>query len=137
MYFLFHEPEEILEEFTIALKNSIQRLKSRIKCLEEENKKLKDEAYKDKELARMKEERDTAIKNADRGFPIYEREQKAINTWIEKHDAEVHHAKSLKERLRLEGVSGGRHKYIFVPTAIGTVGKIQCSCGETFIFRDL
>ena len=32
---------------------------------------------------------------------------------------------------------GGKYIYKFVPTSIGTIGKVVCSCGEEFTFQDL
>ena len=40
--------------------------------------KLKEEQYKDKELAKMKHELEIARKDNSRGFPISEKEEKAI-----------------------------------------------------------
>ena len=71
-----------------------------------------------------------------RGFPISEKEEEKIKAWKEKHDIEKHYADTLEKRLKLEGVSGGRFKYIFVPTSIGISGCIQCNCGEKFYFQD-
>lgn len=131
--FFNRSPEESLNDLAEAIKD----LKSQIERLRNENANLKNEAYKDSELAKMKEERDRAREEMHHGFPISESEYKAINDWKEKHDAEKHNARTVKERMRLEGVCGGRYTYIFVPTTIGTVGKIKCSCGECFTFQDL
>ena len=51
---LFQNPEDIAKIMGGIL-NNIEARDSRIKYLEEENKKLKDEAFKDEELKRMQE----------------------------------------------------------------------------------
>lgn len=109
----------------------------RIEYLEEENKKLKDEHYKDSEMQRMEAELKKAKEDLYRGFPISEKEQEKIREWELKHDAEKHGLKTMEQRLRAGGCSGGRFTYQFVPTGIGTVGEVICSCGEKFTFQDL
>lgn len=108
----------------------------RIKYLEEENKKLKDEHYKDSEMQRMKTELKKAKDDLYRGFPISKEEEEKIKEWQLKHDAEKHGLKTMEQRLRAGGCIGGRYTYQFVPTGIGTVGEIICSCGEKFTFQN-
>ena len=109
-----------------------------IKYLEEENKKLKEEHFKDDELAKMKSKLETARKNLYRGFPISEDEDKKIEDWCNKHDVEKHGLNTLSKKLASGGCIGGRYSYHFVPTSIGTVGKVICGkCGESFTFQDL
>lgn len=108
----------------------------RIKYLEEENKKLKDEHYKDSEMQRMKTELKKVKDDLHRGFPISKEEEEKIKEWQLKHDAEKHGLKTMEQRLRAGGCSGGRYTYQFVPTGIGTVGEVICSCGEKFTFQD-
>lgn len=109
----------------------------RIEYLEEENKKLKDEHYKDSEMQRMKTELKNAKEDLYRGFPISEEEEKRIKEWQDKHDAEVHGLKTLKERVHAGGCIGGRYSYEFVSTSIGVVGTVKCNCGAKFTFQDL
>lgn len=112
-------------------------LNKRIKYLENENKQLKDEAYSSSEMKTMKEELEQMEKDYYRGFPISEEENDKIQNWIHKHDEEKHHAKNLEDRLKLEGVSGGRFTYKFIPTTLGTIGYIRCSCGDEFCFKTI
>lgn len=107
-----------------------------IKYLKEENKKLKDEHYKDSEMQRMKTELKKAKDDLYRGFPISKEEEEKIKEWQLKHDAEKHGLKTMEQRLRAGGCIGGRYTYQFVPTGIGTVGEIICSCGEKFTFQN-
>ena len=109
----------------------------RIKYLEEENKKLKDEHYKDSEMQRMEAELEEAKDNLYRGFPISKKEEEKIREWELKHDAEKHGLKTMEQRLRAGGCIGGRLTYHFVPTSIGVIGEVECSCGERFTFQDI
>lgn len=116
--------------------DKVDTYEKRIKYLEEENKKLKDEHYKDSEMQRMKTELKKAKDDLYRGFPISKEEEEKIKEWQDKHDAEAHGLKTLKERVHAGGCIGGRYTYQFVPTGIGTVGEIICSCGEKFTFQN-
>lgn len=117
--------EEIIEMYNIQKRN--------IETLIEENKKLKDENYKDIELAHMKAECDRMKKDYYRGFPISEEEyEKALN-WMDDHEATKH---ARCKGLPRGGAIGGSYQWIFTPTSIGTFGKIKCSCGEEFCFNE-
>ena len=102
----------------------------------------KDEAYKqleewnkDEEIQKLKSEIESLqnkLWNARRySFEITPEEHEAIEEWKKKHVEEKHNGDAYA------GAIGGRYKYIFVPTPIGTVGSIKCSCGETFCFSEL
>lgn len=102
----------------------------------------KDEAYKqleewnkDEEIQKLNnkiESLQDKLWNARRySFEITPEEHEAIEEWKKKHVKEKHNGDAYA------GAIGGRYKYIFVPTSIGTVGSIKCSCGETFCFSEL
>lgn len=116
--------------------DKVDTYEKRIKYLEEENKKLKDEHYKDSEMQRMKAELKEAKEDLYRGFPIFKEEEKRIKKWQDKHDAEAHGLKTFKERVHAGGCIGGRYTYEFIPTSIFTVGIIKCSCGEKYKFTE-
>lgn len=117
--------------------DKVDTYEKRIKYLGEENKKLKDEHYKDSEMQRMKAELKEAKEDLYRGFPISKEEEEQIRKWQLKHDAEEHGLKTLEKKIRAGGCSGGRYAYHFFPTAIGMMGEIKCSsCGKKFIFKD-
>lgn len=84
----------------------------------------------------MEAELKKAKEDLYRGFPISEKEQEKIREWELKHDAEKHGLKTMEQRLRAGGCCGGRYTYQFVPTSIGTVGEVICSCGEKFTFQN-
>lgn len=117
--------------------DKVDTYEKRIKYLEEENKKLKDDHYKDSEMQRMKTELEKAKDDLHRGFPISKEEEEKIKEWQDKHDAEKHGLKTMEQRLRAGGCCGGRYTYKFIPTSIGVIGEIICSCGEKFTFQDL
>lgn len=120
-----------------TIQKRIEILDGQISRLAEENKRLKNEHYKDKELSEMKDKLDKMQKAYYRGFPISEEEQKRIEEWKDRHDEEVHNAHSLIDKVKLGGCCGGRYTYEFVPTGIGTVGTVKCSCGAKFTFQDM
>lgn len=55
----------------------------------------------------------------------------------DKHEAEAHGIVTDDQRMKLHGCIGGNYSYIFIPTSIGIIGEIQCSCGEKFTFCEL
>lgn len=65
------------------------------------------------------------------GFEINNEEYEAIEQWKCDHEKEKHNGK-LKH-----GAIGGNYTYEFIPTSIGTIGSIRCSCGEYFIFKEI
>lgn len=117
------------DESIQEIKEYCEILNRRNEKLVEENKRLQEDRYKDEELAKMRKERDTAINDMYRGFPISEEEQTMIDTWIDTHEC--------KHRGSSEGAIGGRYTYTFCPTSIGVLGTIECSCGKTFTFQDM
>ena len=120
-----------------AIKREFDSQNARIIYLQNQNKKLKEEHYKDTELQKMKEELERVRADMYRGFPISAEEEKRIKEWQDKHDAEVHGLKTLKERVSAGGCIGGRYSYEFVSTSIGVIGIVKCNCGAKFTFQDL
>lgn len=120
-----------------AIKREFDSQNAHIIYLQNQNKKLKEEHYKDTELQKMKEELERVRADMYRGFPISAEEEKRIKEWQDKHDADVHGLKTLKERVRAGGCIGGRYSYEFVSTSIGVIGIVKCNCGAKFTFQDL
>lgn len=127
----------VIDTFVEDIKHELQGKDIRIKYLEKQNQELHDEKYKDNELLRMEAELKAVKEDYYRGFPISEEEQKSIREWMDKHDEEVHHARTLGDKLKLGGCCGGRYTYKFIPTSIGTIGTVKCSCGAEFTFQDI
>ncbi len=131
-YYNTDKISEILDEVV----DNIKIRDSRIKYLEEENKKLKDETYKDSELAEMKEKYESMKKDLMRGFPISEKEERRIEQWRLKHEVEVHGRDTLEKRLAAHGAADGGYTYEFYPCGIGIFGTIKCcNCGAKFDFQ--
>ena len=128
---------KLVENSFNSIQKYIETLEIQNQHLLEENKKLKNEHYKDEKLSEMKSRLDKMEKEYYRGFPISEEENDRIKSWMNKHDEEVHNAHTLSEKLRLGGCCGGRYSYHFIPTSIGTVGTIKCSCGAEFTFQEI
>ena len=120
-----------------TIQREINLLEYQNKRLNEENCRLKNENYKNEELSGMRQQLEKMQKDYYRGFPISEEEQKSIREWMDKHDEEVHNCRTLKDKLRRGGCVGGTYKYEFVPTSIGTVGTVKCSCGAEFTFQEI
>lgn len=129
--------DKAIDTFVEDIKHELQGKDIRIKYLEKQNQELHDEKYKDNELSRIESELKTMKEDYYRGFPISEEEQKSIQEWMDKHDEEVHHARTLSDKLKLGGCCGGRYSYHFVPTSIGTVGTVRCNCGAEFTFQEI
>ena len=124
-----------LEKCLQAIKVRDEDKTERIKRLEEANKKLKDEAYKDKEIQDMKKQLEKMKKDYHRGFPITEKEFDAIKLWKKKHEEEVHGVRN--DVPSYKRGTGGSYSYHFYPTSIGTSGVIRCSCGAEFEFCEI
>ena len=126
-----------IDTFAEDIKDELKRKDMTLKYLELQNRELYDEHYKNNELKQMLDEVNKMKDDYYRGFPISEEEQKSIREWMDKHDEEVHHARTLGDKLKLGGCCGGRYTYKFTPTSIGTIGTVKCSCGAEFTFRDM
>ena len=129
--------ETDLEKCFDVIRKKNKRQEDRIKYLEEENKKLKDEQYKDEELLKMKNSLDRMKEEYRLGFPITKEEKESIDKWIEKHEREKHGLVTNELRKKASGAIGGRYFYKFIPTSIGVIGEIYCHCGEKFCFCKL
>ena len=135
-----HDFDDALESIRIEYQSKVDA----VSRLSEENKKLKDEAYKDNELSAMKKElSDTKkrfqeqIEDYNRGFPVSIEEHVNIEAWRRQHLEKDHGAKTSVERMEFCGTIGGAFKYEFIPTSIGVIGKVKCSCGAEFTFQEL
>lgn len=127
-----------VEECVKSILSRIESYEDTIERLREENKKLKDEVWKDEELQNMKERLDEMKANYRRGFNITEKEYADIREWKEKHEKEVHGLETPLQRMNAHGAVGGGYSYTFYPTAIGCSGIVKCdACGEEFEFSHI
>ena len=109
---------------------------NRIKILENENRKLKDEQFKDKQIKKLQQSLNELRDEYNRGFPISKEEKDSINKWKEKHEKEIHGIDKNDCHMK-QSCCGGQYTYKFIPTSIGTIGIIKCTCGEKFTFQEL
>ncbi len=127
------------EEFIKNVKYHYEHCKAVNDRLKKENAELKDEHYRDEELQKWKAIAAEAQADCNRGFPISEREWEAVKAWMKQHDREAHSLDSDTDAafVKRGGAIGGNYKYEFVPTSIGVIGTVICSCGESFTFQEL
>jgi len=127
----YEELTNASKAFVAATQSICEDLISQIKKWSNENERLQEE---NKELHGQIFEME---KDLNRGFLITEKEYEAIQAWIRKHNEEVHGADYAAHKYRNSGAIGGAFTYEFIPTSIGVIGTVRCSCGESFIFQNL
>lgn len=107
----------------------IKRQRERINFLE-------NEYSKDSELQKLKEELKKEKEDSRRGFPITKEEDEKISEWTMAHLKEKHWDKK-NDCPKSFGAIGGNFTYNFIPTSIGIIGTVKCSCGAEFTFQEL
>lgn len=128
------------EEFIKNVKYHYEKCKAANDRLRKENVELRDEHYKDKELQKWRDAAHQAQDDLHRGFPISEKEWEAVKAWMEQHDREAHSLDSDDDStlvVKRGGAIGGNYKYEFIPTSIGVIGTVYCSCGASFQFQEI
>jgi hypothetical protein len=125
-----------LEKNLESIKKIFDSQDKKIEKLKEENRYLKDEYDKDEEIQKLKKRLDKAIQDNVRGFPISEEEEKTISKWTKEHIRKKHWDKKY-DCPKSFGAIGGNFKYEFIPTSIGIIGTIKCSCGECLDFKKI
>lgn len=128
------------EEFIKNVKYHYEKCKATNDRLRKENAELKNEHYKDEELQKWKAIAEEARADCNRGFPISEREWEAVKAWMDQHDREAHSLDSDDDSslaVKRGGAIGGNYKYEFIPTSIGVIGTVYCSCGASFQFQEI
>lgn len=112
-----------IDELCNIIKIKLSDLKSQSDYWQEEYKKTKDIAYRDKELTTLRERNKELEEKLHNGFGIAKEEKRAITNWRTLH---------IKECPNCSLV------YSFYPTGIGIAGEITCTiCKKKFIFRDI
>lgn len=74
------------------------------------------------EYQKLKKQKEDIEKCLHNGFGIYESEKEAIVEWLKEH----------KKSHMTATIS-----YKFIPSSLGTIGQVECSCGKCFEFREL
>lgn len=111
-----------LKDYIVTLKNQRDRAWKELK-----------EYNKDEEIQKLQKEINQLKNKKAEGFNfnISKEELVKINKWKEKHVEEKH------DGSYYAGAIGGMFTYQFIPTSIGDIGEIKCSCGEKYCFREL
>lgn len=125
-----------LSECFQDIENILNEKDEQIKKLQEEVNQLKDEHYKDEKLIELQNNLKRIKDDSLRGFPISEEEKKSIEEWKMKHLKKMHWDKK-NNTSQSVGAIGGRFTYRFIPTGIGVIGEIECTCGEKFCFQEI
>lgn len=126
-----HDIETACDNFTKEIIAIVKRVQGENVRLREENEKLKNEHYKNEEIQRLVEENERLHERLRESFEIDEEGRANLYKWQKDHLEKKHHGK------RYAGAIGGRFTYSFTPTSVGTIGSIECSCGESFCFKEL
>ena len=119
---------KLMRERLDEIASAFERKEAELERLRKENSELRNEKYKDKELAYLKARLEEVEYELYLGFPISKEEKDVINKWKKEHE-KVHHGG--------HGAIGGKYTYKFIPTSVGTISEICCSCGESFQFSDI
>lgn len=115
------ESEKDLQGLFHCIEANILSKQQFIEELREEVKKVKEETYRDEEVARLNAQIAELREEAYYGFTVTKAESDKVQEWKQKHDAEEH-----KNPKGYHGVSGGGYTYKFYPTAIGTFWNCTC-----------
>ena len=99
-----------------------QEKENEVRELRQKLSNFKAAAYKDSQMAAMKNELKKMSEDYYRGFPVTEEEKDKIKSWIVNHENEKHGGYPM-----YHGASGGGYVYEFYPTGIGVGGSICCS----------
>ena len=92
-----------------------------IKELQAKVKEMKNETYRDDEVAKLQKQLEALREDTYHSFMVTKAESEKIHEWQRKHDAEQH-----KNPNGYHGASGGGFTYKFYPTAIGTFWNCTC-----------
>ena len=123
---------DLTEEMTQVFNGCVARNKELSEQNEELKSKLEDKYAIDKEIIRLRKELDECKAQLNYSFCITEKEYQAILDWRRNHKLKKHGKKTV-----YFGAIGDNLAFEFIPTSIGTIGTVKCSCGEEFIFRGL
>lgn len=121
------DTKELIEKLEKALNDKNELIQTQFNRIKE----LEDKKFKDKTIKALTEKVERLESKLNSGFYLSNEEIKSINEWKENH------IKSKHKGNTFTGIIGGRYTYEFIPTSIGDIGTIKCSCGKEFTFREL
>ena len=120
-----------MKELCEVLTTKFEEQEEKIEALKEENKKLKEGVWEKEEVAALENQWKVMKEEWARGFPLTEAEEDNIINWKKRHIEQEHNGKLSRTAI------GGQFTYAFTPTSIGIAGKVTCTCGAGYVFRDL
>lgn len=123
---------DLTEKMTQMFNGCVTRNKELSEENDELKAKLEDKYSNDKEIIRLRKELDECKAQLNHSFRITEKEHQAILDWQQNHNLKKHGGETV-----YSGAIGGNLTFEFIPTSIGTIGTVKCSCGEKFTFSDL
>lgn len=121
--------EKILDKVIFGLKNDEQKFedaKQHIDWLFKDYEAMRKEvmAFREgtchDEIIQKKEARIEALEKELREFGFSEEEMAEAGKWTEQHYKETKHR---------GGAAGGNFSYIIIPTGLGIIKEVKCSCG--------
>ena len=125
-----------IKELCASLQAKFEDEEARVKCLEEENRKLKEGIWEQEEVARLKEQNKRMKHDYYQGFPISDKEKEAIDKWHKEHQTPKE--EGFKDWKDIYKPKGSHYlTYYFNPTSLGVCGKVKCSCGQEFEFQSI
>lgn len=131
--------KEIVDIDTIcdSIRFLVERSDNLAASAQQKMREMESEKWKDEELQTMRKKLEDAQSAMRNGFPISNEELSAIENWQLQHWEKQHNAKTLEDRLRAQGVSGGSFSYVFVPTSIGTSGVCRCNSCHNKVMKQI
>ena len=85
------ESESTIDEYLVIIKENLLWKEKTIEYWQKRAEAAENTAYASEEVQKMKAELEQVKKDLYRGFPISEKESKAISEWKKKHDAFERH----------------------------------------------
>lgn len=131
---IHHAAEKDIREMQEALDvigNHLEHMRWRAEQDSKALEKLRQEKWRDEQLQDMKRQRDEAVQDKYRGFPITKEESDKIHKWRQDHDTNIHSNPS-----GYHGASGGGYEYVFYPTGLGTAADCICSACKSRAIRE-
>ena len=120
----FHKFQGLYESLD-EIKDSMEETLRYAESVEDQNRELLNEHWKDEKLSELLGEIDRLSNMA--GFYINDEEMKKIDEWKDCHWTNTHNAPDSRSRIEQQGAIGGAFEYRFVPTSIGVAGTICCT----------
>lgn len=124
--FINDRPLEIIEELQASIEWLQNSYDNACKTIE----KMKEETYKDSEIARLRKDNQELREEMKYGYPVTKDEWEKIKEWKDDWFRRKRNGDTYM------GAIGGGFVYQFHPTGIGIIAKVIAPDGEEFKFRN-